>query len=390
MDEDSRLLGINSARPSATRKRLSRREMFKMSKGRAMGAQSGAPVAASPLKSRRLSDRPMPHLQRKWTESHRGSTSSPSPSSSSPTAQAHDGKRRRKKEWRLSAGTKKIRDENPEFYELRNTHLDAAPTQFDISAVPSEVIAKQLTQLESDLFRKITPNELLFGNWKRSNKSELCPNIVVFINWFNRMTDWIISEVVMGLTVKRRARLLKKFINVADWCKSHGNFNTAMEIVSALAKSPVVRLKFSWAELSESTLKRYGGLRELLEPTTNYTVLRRLQDESISKSKSGVSPHRGSPTIPYFGILLQDLLAIEEIEGHTQSKLLNFKKLRRLSHAFQYFQERQADTYHLEFAAPEWLLDALKGDSLVVLDEDNQYKFSYLAESRDSLKAAGL
>lgn len=139
----------------------------------------------------------------------------------------------------------------------------------------------------------------------------------------------------MGLTAKRRAKLIKKFINVAEWCRKNGNFNTAMEIVSALAKTPVVRLKLTWKELSESVLKKYGPLRELLAPTTNYGTLRKLQTESIQKPNT--------PTIPYFGILLQDLLAVEEIETKTKSNLINFKKLRRLAYSFKYFRDRQAD-----------------------------------------------
>ena len=69
--------------------------------------------------------------------------------------------------------------------------------------------------VEQRFFANIQPKEFYFGNWKRPNKEELCPNLVAYIGWFNRVTDWIITEIVTGLTLKRRVKALKKFINVA-------------------------------------------------------------------------------------------------------------------------------------------------------------------------------
>lgn len=40
----------------------------------------------------------------------------------------------------------------------------------------------------------------------------------------------------MTLGFKHRAKLLKKFILVGEWCVQNNNFNTAFEIASALDK----------------------------------------------------------------------------------------------------------------------------------------------------------
>lgn len=92
------------------------------------------------------------------------------------------------------------------------------PVEFvhEASSFPSAQFAVQLTLIEQRLYRNITPDEFYFGNWKRPAKDTLCPHIVAMINWFNRMTDWIITEVVTGLTSKRRTKSLRKFINIAE------------------------------------------------------------------------------------------------------------------------------------------------------------------------------
>ena len=115
----------------------------------------------------------------------------------------------------LSAGSRKAKQENPEFYQQRILIMDTVETIHESSSFPSAQLAVQLTLIEQRLYCNTRPNEFFFGNWKRPNKDDLCPNIVALINWFNRTTDWIISEIVMGLTVKRRVKTLKKFIRVA-------------------------------------------------------------------------------------------------------------------------------------------------------------------------------
>lgn len=115
---------------------------------------------------------------------------------------------------RLSAG-RKIKQENLEFYHQRSQLLEGADTITEVTSFPASQIAVQLTLIEHRLFQNIAPNEFFFGNWKRPNKESLCPNIVAMISWFNRITDWIITEIVTGLSVKRRVKTLKKFIKIA-------------------------------------------------------------------------------------------------------------------------------------------------------------------------------
>eukprot|EP01128_Nolandella_sp_AFSM9_P006097 TRINITY_DN3067_c1_g1_i2.p1 TRINITY_DN3067_c1_g1~~TRINITY_DN3067_c1_g1_i2.p1 ORF type:complete len:792 (+),score=148.73 TRINITY_DN3067_c1_g1_i2:158-2533(+) len=261
---------------------------------------------------------------------------------------------------RMSRSTIKAKEQNPQLFHLRNQHLPDNINILDISAIPTD--------------------ELFYTNWKRKEKRELSAGVVTLIDWFNRMTDWIVTEIVSQLTVKRRAKMLKKFISVGEWCVVHHNLNTAMEIVSALCKSPVIRLKFTWAELSESLLKKNKLLKDLLDPVSNYSKLRELQDRKET-----------SFCLPYIGIILQDLLNIEEIEARTPEGLFNFRKLRRLSAYFHRVLVRQKASLPFDIGKDTMSLsEYLQADSLIVLADDVQYKFSYLAEARDAIKKAGL
>lgn len=94
--------------------------------------------------------------------------------------------------------------------------MERADVLHDISTLSQAYLAAQLTLTEHRLFAAIPLNEFFFGSWKRPNKDTLCPHIVTLIAWFNRVTDWIITEIVMALTVKQRVKVLKKFIYIAD------------------------------------------------------------------------------------------------------------------------------------------------------------------------------
>jgi hypothetical protein len=151
-------------------------------------------------------------------------------------------------------------------------------------------------------------------------------------------------------------------------------------------------------ELSDKFRDSYKELSALLDPTTNYASLRGLQNTAPT------------PCLPYIGILLQDLLSMEEIESKQVDGLINFKKNRRLAAAFEFIHSRQKVPCIISFfnsnfwffilvidtnnsfdsMPPEHLAPYLASSDLVVLPENEQYRFSSLAESRDAIKAAGL
>lgn len=88
----------------------------------------------------------------------------------------------------------------------------------------------------------------------------------------------------------------------------------------------------------------HASLKRLFDPSTNYSTLRHLMSE----------PDGNSPVLPYIGlnsllsnlshlvgILLQDILSIDQIEDKHENGLLNIRKLRRLATYFESVRMRQ-------------------------------------------------
>lgn len=71
------------------------------------------------------------------------------------------------------------------------------------------------------------------------------------ISHFNTVSEWVATEIIALTDLKDRLAMLVKFINMAQYCFENKNFNTALEVVSALNMSPVARLK-----------KNVGGIKK--------------------------------------------------------------------------------------------------------------------------------
>jgi len=237
-------------------------------------------------------------------------------------------------------------------------------------------IAAQLMVIENEYFLQIKPDELVMGRWRKSNKDELAPNVIAFISWFNRTTNWIITEIVTALTVKQRAKIIERFIEIGEYSISINNANTAMEVVSALNQGPVYRLKQSWEEISEKHKESWAKVKDFMSPDSNYAKLRELMKNW----------KEDEDRLPYVGLLLQDLIACEEIPTKTAKKLINFQKMRQISKIIKYirsFQVQVSQNSQNQYnPTNDYVREYLTSDELVILEEKDQYKFSRLCEQK--------
>jgi len=95
-------------------------------------------------------------------------------------------------------------------------------------------MAKQLTLIERDMFCKILPTDVIGGAWKKKDKAETSPNILKMIDWFNKVTSWVETEIVSVASVRDRTVVLSRFIQIAEHCIEMHNYSTGMGLVSAL------------------------------------------------------------------------------------------------------------------------------------------------------------
>lgn len=92
-----------------------------------------------------------------------------------------------------------------------------------------------------------------------------------------------------------------------------------MYITQALLSTSVHRLDKSWKSLPKKTLQTFTSLRNLASSNLNYANLR----EAIKKAQS--------PSIPYLGMYLKDLVFINDASNDfSESGLINWEKKRAI------------------------------------------------------------
>eukprot|EP01129_Flabellula_baltica_P014210 TRINITY_DN6759_c0_g1_i2.p1 TRINITY_DN6759_c0_g1~~TRINITY_DN6759_c0_g1_i2.p1 ORF type:complete len:579 (+),score=124.54 TRINITY_DN6759_c0_g1_i2:15-1751(+) len=77
-------------------------------------------------------------------------------------------------------------------------------------------LARQITLIESALFRNIQSYEIFSKGWMKEDKGIKAPGITLMIQHFNKMTYWVTTAVLKRETPKLRAEAIIKFLNVAQ------------------------------------------------------------------------------------------------------------------------------------------------------------------------------
>lgn len=66
------------------------------------------------------------------------------------------------------------------------------------------------------------------------------------IQRFNRVSSWVATEILLVANMKKRASVIKHFIQMAVACLEIRNFNTLLEITAGLNFSVIQRLRKTW------------------------------------------------------------------------------------------------------------------------------------------------
>jgi len=232
-------------------------------------------------------------------------------------------------------------------------------------------MARQLTLIEKELFRAIRPPELVGAAFKKKNKSEISPNVVQMIEWFNHVTAWVQKELVLTPNLKERTSVLGLFIQVAAHLREIGNLSGAMQIVCALDASSVKRLHKTWKGLPRKDVLTFSSLEEAFTSKSNFANYRRLSHDKNENSTGAV--------LPYIGVVLQDLLMIEELPTTLANGMVNFRKMRRFASLLRSeILERQSALPRFNFEPVHAIQEYLARRT--PLNEQDLYRYSRLSE----------
>uniref|UniRef100_A0A3Q1FHQ2 Ral guanine nucleotide dissociation stimulator-like 2 n=1 Tax=Acanthochromis polyacanthus TaxID=80966 RepID=A0A3Q1FHQ2_9TELE len=221
------------------------------------------------------------------------------------------------------------------------------PSKFEPTSIlgfPGALIAEQLTKIETELFVRLVPYHCLGSLWSQRDKKGregVCWSVRATVRQFNKLANAVLASCLCPTTLRsqQRARLLEKWISVAEECRARKNFSSLYAIISALQSNPIHRLRKTWQDTDREALRRYEELSEIFSDKDNYSQSRELlKEEGTSKfanldnrlNNRHLNRSNAQGTVPYLGIFLTDLTMLDTaVKDRLDNGYINFDKRRR-------------------------------------------------------------
>lgn len=166
--------------------------------------------------------------------------------------------------------------------------------------VDSATFAAQLTSIDRDLFVRIPATEIEALVYQRSSRN--ASNLGAWIAFSHRITCLTVSEILAIKHLDMRARIMARFINVADKCFALGNFQSCRSILAGLQAPPIYRLRKSWSYLRTHHASRYAAMERLSKI---------YKSPRCSKyQRAWAAAKRNPPCMPYVGHFLIKVLGL--------------------------------------------------------------------------------
>jgi len=164
---------------------------------------------------------------------------------------------------------------------------------FDISTTGA---ARALCQLEMDTLQRIPAWELSSLAWVGKTCERDAPLLYEHIYLFNKISNWVATEVVFCQSLEQRASLIEKFIAMARQAREWNNFNTSFQIVLGLQNPALLKLRATWAKVGRRHVQALQEMNELVNPERNHRNYRTVLASTFP------------PCVPYVGMYLKDLV----------------------------------------------------------------------------------
>ncbi|OCH91881.1 ras GEF [Obba rivulosa] len=195
-------------------------------------------------------------------------------------------------------------------------------------------LARQLTLMEAALYKKIRPMECLQRS-RESKPGRTSDNITSIIQLSNRIANWVAESVLGREDSRRRAAVVKHFINVADRCRMIQNYSTMTAIVSGLNTPPIRRLKRTWEQVSARFLSQLKSCESTIDTGKNFNNYRSIL--------ARISP----PCVPFIGVYLTTLTFINDgAEDRLAGHMINFRKRQKAAEVIQDIKRWQSKPYN--------------------------------------------
>ncbi|XP_029296594.1 ral guanine nucleotide dissociation stimulator-like 1 [Cottoperca gobio] len=291
--------------------------------------------------------------------------------------------------------------------------------KYNFMDFPVTEVAEQLTRLDAELFVRVVPFHCLGCIWSQRDKKEnrnLAPTVRATISQFNAVTNRVITSLLWPSSPSpstsspisspsssstflypstapnsprcshgspaHRARIIERWITIAQECRRLKNFSSLRAILSALQSNAVYRLKKTWAAVSRESMNTFDHLCETF-PDENCVLTSReilVEDGTHpdgSATPSSVSRHISfsSGVVPYLGTYLTVLTMLDTALTDTvEDGLINFEKRRREFEIVSQIRQLQASCSH--YSLPVNPLIAVWLQAHTLLTDQESYELS--------------
>jgi hypothetical protein len=165
---------------------------------------------------------------------------------------------------------------------------------------------------------KIKRKELYNGAFSKKTKKITCPGVMENIDRFNKLIFFIVEDILSYDFPEKRAKVMEKWAQVADYCRIRRDYQDIFAISSAFKNYIIANLSLTWKELSHKTKKLINDIDNFCTIEGNYKNVR--EDMKLLT--------RNDFYTPYLALLLKDLNFYEENYKYIDyGNLINFDKI---------------------------------------------------------------
>ena len=204
------------------------------------------------------------------------------------------------------------------------------PYEFNILKYNSSYIASELARINYSFFSKIKIKEFLKGAFNRKDKKKTSPYICQIIERFNRISNWVIEEILAYDHAVQRSIIIRKFIHICKALKKLGDFDDCLSILTGLTNYNINKLHKTWDHVPSDDMSTFRVLKKMLSFEGNWKNLRKEIDNRIEEKLF---------FIPYLGFYTKRILYLEELGPYIKknTSLINTEKIIEVYKVLKYF-----------------------------------------------------
>jgi hypothetical protein len=212
-------------------------------------------------------------------------------------------------------------------------------------------LAQALTFVDWSMFQYLSGQELLCGARKgavvspvtiKGHLTAQTNSIVNITQCWNNLSRWVPSMVLFAKAqpgkdmAKVRAKILRKFIEIALELKALDNWSSLFAIVIGLGSSALSCLKETWNLVPAKHVQHFRELEEACQPIANFRIYRTALEKKLEAKQF---------CIPYLAIVLKDFEAVQ-VGNPTKNARgwINFEKMQLLTVSMLHIQSLQDAT----------------------------------------------